>query len=143
MTLYEFIRTYGEGDGEGYGNDLISIEGYCEEYMQDEVISAEWYDKIKYKVIKRWQTIGGGMYPVEICIQLDDKMDNEREVKRMEKKSFLEIDNILINLDNVYEIRISADNKVVMFYFTSGDQSSIEIDRTNQDLIPKLRSMCK
>ena len=143
MTLYEFIRTYGEGDGEGYGNNLISIEGYCEEYMQDEVISAEWYDKIKYKVIKRWQTIGGGMYPVEICIQLDDKMDNEREVKRMEKKSFLEIDNILINLDNVYEIRISADNKAVIFYFTSGDQSSIEIDRTNQDLIPKLRSMCK
>ena len=70
-------------------------------------------------------------------------MDNEREVKRMEKKSFLEIDNILINLDNVYEIRISADNKVVIFYFISGGQSSIAIDRTNQDLIPKLRSMCK
>ncbi|MBE6873187.1 MAG: hypothetical protein E7493_04695 [Ruminococcus albus] len=69
-------------------------------------------------------------------------MDNEREVKRMEKKSFLEIDNILINLDNVYEIRISADNKVVIFYFISGGQSSIAIDRTNQDLIPKLRSMC-
>lgn len=68
MTLYEFISTYGNG----YGNDLISIKGYCEEYRQDDVISAEWYDKIKYKVIKRWQTIGGGMYPVEICIQLDN-----------------------------------------------------------------------
>ena len=69
MTLYEFISIYGEG----YGDDIISIEGYCEEWMQDDVISAEWYDKIKDKVIKRCQTTGGGMYPVEICIQLDDK----------------------------------------------------------------------
>lgn len=69
MILNEFIKTYGLG----CGNDLISIKGYCEEYCQDDVISAEWYDKIKYKVIKRWQTIGGGMYPVEICIQLDDR----------------------------------------------------------------------
>lgn len=69
MILNEFIKTYGLG----YGNDLISIEGYCEEYVQDDVISADWYDKIKYKQIKRWQTIGGGMYPVEICIELDEK----------------------------------------------------------------------
>lgn len=69
MILNEFIKTYGLG----CGNDLISIEGYCEEYCQDDVISATWYDKIKYKVVKRWQTIGGGMYPIEICIELDEK----------------------------------------------------------------------
>lgn len=48
MILYEFIKKYGYPGG---GNDLISIEGYCEEYSQEDVTSAEWFDKIKYRPI--------------------------------------------------------------------------------------------
>ncbi len=66
MLLDEFISTYGEG----YGNDLISIKGFCEEWSQEDVMSAKWYEGIKERTIKRWQTIGGGVYPVEICIEL-------------------------------------------------------------------------
>ena len=83
MILNEFIKTYGLG----CGNDLISIKGYCEEYVQDDVISADWYDKIKYKQIKRWQTIGGGMYPVEICIELDDK--SHKRWDRIQRDNFI------------------------------------------------------
>lgn len=66
MLLGEFISTYGDG----YGNDLISIEGFCEEYSQEDVITAEWYESIRERTIKRWQTIGGDVNPVEICVEL-------------------------------------------------------------------------
>ena len=63
MTLSNFVNTYG-------GNDLISIDEYCEEYTKDEVLSANWYKEIKGRTIEMWQTIGGGIYPVELCISL-------------------------------------------------------------------------
>ena len=78
MTLNDILTRYGDvrhtGDPETdhfFGNDLISIDGFCEEYHQEDVMTSDWYNAIMNKTIKRWQTIGGGMYPVEICIELD------------------------------------------------------------------------
>ncbi len=78
MTLNDFLMVYGdvryEGDPETdyfHGNHFISIKGYCEETCQQFVMTANWYNTIKNKAIKRWQTIGGGIYPVEICIELE------------------------------------------------------------------------
>lgn len=73
MKLHDFLITYGGIDKEeGFygGNDCISIDGYCEEWSQESVMTAEWYEEIKDRTIGRWQTIGGGMYKVEICITL-------------------------------------------------------------------------
>lgn len=75
MTLHNFLSTYGDIDAEESfygGNNCISIDGYCEEVSQEEIMTSDWYAEIKNKKIKRWQTIGGGMYEVEICITLDD-----------------------------------------------------------------------
>ena len=63
MTLHDFLSSYG-------GNNCISIDGYCEEWSHESVMSAEWYEEIKDRTIGCWQTIGGGMYKVEICITL-------------------------------------------------------------------------
>lgn len=74
MTLHNFLSIYGRVDKkDNYygGNHCISIEGYCEAASQEEVMTADWYRNIKNKTIKRWQTIGGGMYKVEICIKLE------------------------------------------------------------------------
>lgn len=75
MTLHEFLSMYGDTYHEEKiydGNDCISIDGYCKEWSQEEVMTFGWYEEIKDKTIKRWQTIGGGMYKTEICIFLDD-----------------------------------------------------------------------
>lgn len=75
MTLDNFLNTYGNVDrNENFygGNDCISIDGYCEEESQEEIMTADWYKAIRNKTIKRWQTIGGGVYKVEICITLRD-----------------------------------------------------------------------
>ena len=63
MTLSNFVNTYG-------GNDLISIDKYCEECTKNEVLTSNWYKEIKGRTIESWQTIGGGIYPVEVCISL-------------------------------------------------------------------------
>lgn len=73
MTLHEFLITCGDVDEEERfygGNNCISIDGYCEELNQESVMTSKWYEKIKYKTIKKWQTIGGGIYKVEIYITL-------------------------------------------------------------------------
>lgn len=75
MTLHDFLNSYGDVDeNENFygGNHCISIDGYCEECDQREVMMAKWYNAIKNKHIKRWQTIGGGAYKIEICIDLVD-----------------------------------------------------------------------
>lgn len=75
MTLHEFLSIYGDTchkDQIYDGNDYISIDRYCEEWKQEEVMTSEWYGEIKDKPIRKWQTIGGGIYETEICIFLDD-----------------------------------------------------------------------
>lgn len=75
MTLGNFLNTYGETDKkDGFygGNHCISIKGYCEELSQEEIMVSNWYREIRKKSIKQWQTIGGGIYKVEIYITLKD-----------------------------------------------------------------------
>ncbi|MCM1506181.1 MAG: hypothetical protein NC177_03460 [Ruminococcus flavefaciens] len=69
MLLGEFMSTYGEGEG----NDLISIENFFGSCSQEEIMTSEVYESIKGRTIKSWQTIGGGAYPVEICVFLADE----------------------------------------------------------------------
>lgn len=75
MTLSNFLNTYGDVDRANDffgGNHCISIEDYCEECSQEEVMTAPWWKDIRNRTVKRWQTIGGGSYKVEICITLKE-----------------------------------------------------------------------
>lgn len=86
MTLGEFLKKYGN-------NAYISIKGYCGEaqydyvalpsWVQDEDDMAEfeadvpdclfkepWWDEIKDREVVHWNIIVGGIYKVELFIEL-------------------------------------------------------------------------
>lgn len=65
MSLKEFFENYD-------GNAIISIEGYCEEWLSDDNPKKEsWWEEIKDRRVKSWGVIGGGIYKVEIMIKLE------------------------------------------------------------------------
>lgn len=76
MTLREFLELH-EG---GVAYDCVSIaEGsrgiknrhqYCEEESQDYILESEWFEKIADREVVRFCVIGGGMYKVELCIEV-------------------------------------------------------------------------
>lgn len=63
MTLSNFLNTYGDVDKANFfgGNHCISMDGYCEECSQEEVMTASWYKAIRNYTIKR------------LCITLNKK----------------------------------------------------------------------
>ncbi len=85
MLLEEFLEAYGNGA-------CISIKGYCEEELYDYLLDTDvyddaiedkaeyvptclarekWWPKVKDMPVKRWNIIGGGMYRVELVIELE------------------------------------------------------------------------
>ena len=70
MTVQEFLQNYG-------GNECVSIEGYCEEKHYDYFREADewelWWNEVKDREIKEWNIIGGGMYKVELWIDLEEE----------------------------------------------------------------------
>lgn len=77
MTVQEFLQNYG-------GNECVSIEGYCEEnewelsddnpnhYKPTCIAEEPWWNEVKDREIKEWNIIGGGMYKVELWIDLEE-----------------------------------------------------------------------
>ena len=86
MLLEEFLQNYG-------GGACISIDGYCEEEKYDFWTDVEdwelsdnnpnhykptcitresWWSEVKDSEIKSWNIIGGGCYPVELTITLEN-----------------------------------------------------------------------
>lgn len=86
MTLENFMKLY-------KGNASISIDGYCEEatyayyllpdpdeedftgdnpnhYIPSCLAREPWWNEIKDRQVEEFTIIGGGMYNVELCIQL-------------------------------------------------------------------------
>lgn len=82
VTLEEFLRMYGDGesgiyvhnDGEievvAYGGAVVSIQGLCEELSHEDVYRSRWWHLYKDYQVKRFQIIGGGIYPIELCVWL-------------------------------------------------------------------------
>lgn len=87
MTVEEFLQNYG-------GNECVSIKGYCEEEYYDNFREADewelsddncnhykptciakepWWNEVKDRKIKKWNIIGGGMYKVELWIDLEEE----------------------------------------------------------------------
>lgn len=71
MTLHNLFKILDDGTA------CFSILPYCEEYHGgiDKLKTEEWYRDIKNKQVKRIVTIGGGAYPVETCIELEELHD--------------------------------------------------------------------
>lgn len=92
ITLKDFVEIYGGGAC------YISIDGYCEEASFDyysipdnpeDALSndnpnhhqptclqlASWFDEIKDRQVKRFNILGGGMYPLELSVELEDEED--------------------------------------------------------------------
>lgn len=75
MTLENFMELH---DG---GVACVSIyeytdgkkHQYCEEENQEDILDAEWFEKIAQREVKRFCVIGGGMYKVELCIELREE----------------------------------------------------------------------
>lgn len=87
ITLEDFIELYG-------GSACISIEGYCEETRFDyytipsdpDALSNDnpnhyqptclqltpWWNEVKGRQVKRFNILGGGIYPLELYIDLED-----------------------------------------------------------------------
>lgn len=86
MTLEEFLKNYG-------GNACVSIEGYCEEASYDYYREADewelsddnashlkptciakepWWNEVKGTKVESWNIIGGGIYKVELRIELEE-----------------------------------------------------------------------
>jgi len=68
MKLKELMNVLEDGVA------CFSILPYCEEYGDglDSLKEESWYSEIKDRTVKRIATIGGGIYEVETCIELED-----------------------------------------------------------------------
>lgn len=75
MTLYEFLRLHEGGVAcVSIAENETSIKKqkiqYCEEENQEDILESEWFEKIANRRVKRFCVIGGGMYKVELCIEV-------------------------------------------------------------------------
>ncbi|SET42698.1 hypothetical protein SAMN05443270_0010 [Lacrimispora sphenoides] len=68
MKLKELMNVLTDGVA------CFSILPYCEEYREglDRLKEESWYTEIKDRNVKCIVTIGGGMYDVETCIELEE-----------------------------------------------------------------------
>lgn len=71
MTLKNFLGLH-----EGGVCCHISIEDrrkkYCEEEEKENIVQSEWFHQLAEREVIRFCVIGGGMYNVELCIELAD-----------------------------------------------------------------------
>lgn len=58
MTVNEFLQNYG-------GNECVSNKPTC-------IAKEPWWNEVKDREIKEWNIIGGGMYKVELWIDLEE-----------------------------------------------------------------------
>ena len=75
MTLAEFLRLHEGGVAcisisENETSALKPTKRYCEEEEQETIMESEWFEKIADYEVKRFCVIGGGIYPVELCIEV-------------------------------------------------------------------------
>lgn len=88
LTLEEFLSLYTNNTA------TVSIKGYCEEASFDYLLLPEdeedlsdnnpnhykptcmalesWWNEAKGKTVKYFSVIGGGSYPIELCITLEE-----------------------------------------------------------------------
>lgn len=69
MTLEDFLENYG-------GNAGVSIDGYCEDSFSDSLPDMKFWERIKCRNVKTWNIIGGGSYPVELTIELEETKED-------------------------------------------------------------------
>lgn len=63
MTVKEFLQNYG-------GNECVSNNP--NHYKPTCIAEESWWNEVKDREIKEWNIIGGGMYKVELWIDLEE-----------------------------------------------------------------------
>lgn len=75
MTLYDLMSVHDGGVArisisENKTNATKKTITYCEEASEDDIWESEWFEEIADREVKRFCVIGGGMYNVELCIEV-------------------------------------------------------------------------
>lgn len=71
MSLEEFLENY-------KGCACISIENYCDEQSYDlyPIKNEPWWNEVKDRKVTAWDIIGGGIYPVELIIEIERQVES-------------------------------------------------------------------
>lgn len=103
MTLSEFLKNYGnnacisiEGYCEEERYDYVALPSWVQDeddmaefeaeelsgnnpnhYISSCLFKEPWWDKVKDREVVHWNIIGGGMYKVELCIELGKERQHE------------------------------------------------------------------
>lgn len=103
MTLSEFLKNYGnnacisiEGYCEEERYDYVALPSWVQDeddmaefeaeelsgnnpnhYIPSCLFKEPWWDKVKDREVVHWNIIGGGMYKVELCIELGKERQHE------------------------------------------------------------------
>lgn len=105
MTLSEFLKNYGnnacisiEGYCEEERYDYVALPSWVEDeddmaefeaeelsgnnpnhYIPSCLFKEPWWDKVKDREVVHWNIIGGGIYKVELCIELGKERQHEQD----------------------------------------------------------------
>lgn len=118
MTLEELLKNYG-------GNAGVSIDGYCEDSFNESLPDMKFWGKIKNRNVKTWNVIGGGSYPVELTIELEEQQKyaiTDRGGDYICKGSYV------VNGER-YKVLNSSKNNSKVRVFRSREAAEREIER--------------
>jgi hypothetical protein len=82
MTLRNFLKLHQDGTAMGcvsvhllpYDHEKNGYtKTYFEEDRQEKIETSELFKEIRGKQVHHFNIIGGGMYPVELCIYLEEE----------------------------------------------------------------------
>lgn len=78
MTLRNFLKLHQDGTVQGCVSVLEkdNSKTYFEEERQERIIASDTFKKIANRKVDHFNIIGGGIYPVELCVYL---VADERE----------------------------------------------------------------
>lgn len=112
MKLFELMNIL--DDGTAY----FTILPYCEEYGYgiSQLKEEPWYKEIESREVLRVVTIGGGMYKVETCIEIQESIVEDGETEYIPKRETLEIINSYGGADATSEEDKLCDDLVSAIY---------------------------
>lgn len=113
MKLFELMNIL--DDGTAY----FTILPYCEEYGRgiSQLKEEPWYKEIESMEVLRVVTIGGGMYKVEICIEIQESIVEDGETEYIPKRKTLEIINSYGGADATEKADKQSDDIVRAIYY--------------------------
>lgn len=73
MTLKDFLALHDGGDAMYCVSIKCDSEYFCEEESQEYILKSDWFKEIAEREIRRFCVLGGGCYPVELYITIEEE----------------------------------------------------------------------